>query len=169
MEKTVYSCTFSKDINSDGPFHNQNIVRMTSFTDCCDQKFFFTGISVYFYSMDCLFHSGFLWQTQVLPICKVLGWLRSDWSVGGGYVVTSTLPLDFRAVVVIIYKTSCLDVAQSRMNRTPNETRTHSLRFASSACEPLHHPRRPHQWSTIRQLLSLLMYLLCVCCMAIFA
>ena len=28
----------------------------------------------------------------------------------------------------------CLDMAQGRMNRAPNETRTHSLRFASLAC-----------------------------------
>ena len=29
------------------------------------------------------------------------------------------------------------------MNETPNETRTHSCRFASLACKLLHHQRRP--------------------------
>ena len=37
----------------------------------------------------------------------------------------------------------CLDVAQGRMNWTPNENRTHSCRFASLPCKPLHHQRCP--------------------------
>ena len=34
----------------------------------------------------------------------------------------------------VIYEALYFDVAQSRMNGVPNETRTHSCRFASSAC-----------------------------------
>ena len=44
---------------------------------------------------------------------------------------------------VLIYKALCFDVAQGRMNGVPNETRTHSCRFASLACKPLHHQRCP--------------------------
>ena len=43
---------------------------------------------------------------------------------------------------IVIYKAFCLDVAQGRMNGAPNETRTHTYRFASQACKPLHYPRR---------------------------
>ena len=32
---------------------------------------------------------------------------------------------------IVIYKALCFDVAQGRMNGAPNETRTHSCRFAS--------------------------------------
>ena len=35
---------------------------------------------------------------------------------------------------IVIYKALCFDVAQGRMNGAPNETRTHSCRFASLAC-----------------------------------
>ena len=42
-----------------------------------------------------------------------------------------------------IYEALCFDVAQGRLNGAPNETRTHSCRFASQACEPLHNPRFP--------------------------
>ena len=34
----------------------------------------------------------------------------------------------------VIYKAFCFDVGQGRMNGAPNETRTHSCRFASLAC-----------------------------------
>ena len=34
----------------------------------------------------------------------------------------------------VIYEALCFDVAQGRMNGVPNETRTHSCRFASLAC-----------------------------------
>ena len=44
---------------------------------------------------------------------------------------------------IVIYKALCFDVAQGRMNWTPNENQTHSCRFASQACWPLHHQRRP--------------------------
>ena len=37
-------------------------------------------------------------------------------------------------IVVEIYKAFCLDVAQGHMKGAPNETRTHSCRFASRAC-----------------------------------
>ena len=43
----------------------------------------------------------------------------------------------------VIYEALCFDVAQGRLNGAPNETRTHSCRFASQACEPLHYPRCP--------------------------
>ena len=36
--------------------------------------------------------------------------------------------------VIVIYKALCFDVAQGQMNGAPNETRTHSCRFASLAC-----------------------------------
>ena len=35
---------------------------------------------------------------------------------------------------IVIYKALCFDVAQGQMNGAPNETRTHSYRFASLAC-----------------------------------
>ena len=35
---------------------------------------------------------------------------------------------------IVIYKARCFDVAQGRMNGVPNETRTHSCRFAGLAC-----------------------------------
>ena len=37
-------------------------------------------------------------------------------------------------IVVVIYEALCFDVAQGQMNGAPNETRTHSCRFASLAC-----------------------------------
>ena len=36
--------------------------------------------------------------------------------------------------LLVIYKALCFDVAQGRMNGAPNETRTHSCRFASLVC-----------------------------------
>ena len=44
---------------------------------------------------------------------------------------------------IVIYETLCFDVAQGRMNGAPNETRTHSCRFARQACQPLHHQKCP--------------------------
>ena len=35
---------------------------------------------------------------------------------------------------IVIYEALRFDVAQGRMNGAPNETRTHSCRFASQAC-----------------------------------
>ena len=37
------------------------------------------------------------------------------------------------ALIYVIYKALCFDVAQGRMNGAPNETRTHSCRSASLA------------------------------------
>ena len=37
-------------------------------------------------------------------------------------------------IITVIYKALCFDVAQGQMNGAPNETRTHSCRFASLAC-----------------------------------
>ena len=37
-------------------------------------------------------------------------------------------------IIIVIYKALCFVVAQGRMNGAPNETRTHSRRFASLAC-----------------------------------
>ena len=37
-------------------------------------------------------------------------------------------------LIIVIYKALSFDVAQGRMNGAPNETRTHSCRFASLAC-----------------------------------
>ena len=34
----------------------------------------------------------------------------------------------------VIYEALCFDAAQGRMNGAPNETQTHSCRFASQAC-----------------------------------
>ena len=39
-----------------------------------------------------------------------------------------------RVITLVIYKALCFDEAQGRMNGAPNETRTHSCRFAHSAC-----------------------------------
>ena len=36
--------------------------------------------------------------------------------------------------IIVIYKPFCLDVTQGQMNGAPNETQTHSCRFASQAC-----------------------------------
>ena len=36
--------------------------------------------------------------------------------------------------IIVIYKALCFDVAQGRMNGAPNETRTHSCRFARQSC-----------------------------------
>ena len=41
---------------------------------------------------------------------------------------------EFSQLLVVIYKALCFDVTQGRMNGAPNETRTHSCRFASLAC-----------------------------------
>ena len=35
---------------------------------------------------------------------------------------------------IVIYKALCFDVVQGQMNGAPNETRTHSCRFARLAC-----------------------------------
>ena len=40
----------------------------------------------------------------------------------------------FATIHIVIYKAFCFDVAQGRMNGAPNETQTHSYRFASLAC-----------------------------------
>ena len=45
---------------------------------------------------------------------------------------------------IVIYEALCFDVAQGRMNGAPNKTRTHSCRFASQPCKPLHYPRCPN-------------------------
>ena len=42
--------------------------------------------------------------------------------------------LEVSPTAKVIYKAFCFDVAQGRMNGAPNETRTHSCRFASLAC-----------------------------------
>ena len=36
--------------------------------------------------------------------------------------------------VIVIYEALYFDVAQGRLNGAPNETRTHSCRFASQSC-----------------------------------
>ena len=43
-------------------------------------------------------------------------------------------PVNLPTSTVVIYKALCFDVAQGRMNGAPNETRTHTCRFASLAC-----------------------------------
>ena len=56
------------------------------------------------------------------------------------YSIKSTKELiEILKTHIVIYKALCFDVAQGRMNGAPNETRTHSCRFASLACYPLHH------------------------------
>ena len=40
---------------------------------------------------------------------------------------------------VLIYYAFSLDVAQSHMNRAPNETRTYSYSFVCLVCQQLHH------------------------------
>ena len=39
-----------------------------------------------------------------------------------------------QSAYLVIYKALCFDMAQGRINGAPNETRTHSCRFASLAC-----------------------------------
>ena len=39
-----------------------------------------------------------------------------------------------KTIPVVIYEALCFNVAQGQMNGAPNETRTHSCRFASLAC-----------------------------------
>ena len=41
--------------------------------------------------------------------------------------------MDFR-IVAVIYEGLYFDLAQGQMNGAPNETRTHSCRFASLTC-----------------------------------
>ena len=53
------------------PFMSQKTVSMTFFTDHYTWNFFFTGKSVCFHSMDCLFDSDSLRQTHILPISKL--------------------------------------------------------------------------------------------------
>ena len=45
------------------------------------------------------------------------------------------LPIFINGTVrVVIYEALCFDVAPGQMNGAPNETRTHSCRFASLIC-----------------------------------
>ncbi len=37
-----------------------------------------------------------------------------------------------QTISIVIYKALCFDVAQGRMNGAPNETQTHSCRFAQT-------------------------------------
>ena len=46
----------------------------------------------------------------------------------------SMAKMELNYVIIVIYEALCFDVAQGRMNGVPNETRTHSCRFASLAC-----------------------------------
>ena len=50
--------------------------------------------------------------------------------VANHYATKGALEKDF----IVISEALCFDVAQGRMNGAPNETRTHSYRFASLAC-----------------------------------
>ena len=54
-----------------GLFMSQKIVNKTFFTDDWVQKFFFTGKSVYFYTIDDFFDVCIQWQTNIKLICKV--------------------------------------------------------------------------------------------------
>ena len=73
---------------------------------------------LYYYLVDYLFSGAFLLlQRHKINISLLLSWL--DLHVFD---------------LIIIYKALCFDVAQGRMNGAPNETRTHSCRFASLAC-----------------------------------
>ena len=48
-----------------------------------------------------------------------------------------TLNVPKEAFVVVIYGAFCSDLTHGHINGAPNETRTHSRRFASHACELL--------------------------------
>ena len=50
------------------------------------------------------------------------------------YIIEIYKPNPAKHHSLVIYKALCFDVAQGRMNGAPNETRTHSCRFASQAC-----------------------------------
>ena len=45
-----------------------------------------------------------------------------------------TLSLGLWVIVVVIYEGLYFNLAQGQMNGAPNETRTHSCRFASRVC-----------------------------------
>ena len=70
-----------------------------------------------------------------------LSFMIFDGRVGDLY--KSCFAGDFALLEVVIYEALCFDVAQGQMNGAPNETRTHSCRFASLTCSPIHHQRCP--------------------------
>ena len=55
-----------------------------------------------------------------------------DWIIRSGRFWNGKL--NGISAILVIYKALCFDVAQGQMNGAPNETRTHSCRFASPAC-----------------------------------
>ena len=54
----------------------------------------------------------------------LLDYLANRYTTRGARIVWS----------IVIYEALCFDVAQGRMNGAPNETRTHSCRFARLSC-----------------------------------
>ena len=52
-------------------------------------------------------------------------WLKAEWM---------WRPMRLELTRVVIYEGLYFDLAQGQMNGAPNETRTHSCRFASLTC-----------------------------------
>ena len=48
--------------------------------------------------------------------------------------IPQIVDIDASDGTIVIYEALYFDVAQGRLNGAPNETRTHSCRFASQAC-----------------------------------
>ena len=78
--------------------------------------------------------TSWLWSYTYESTCGIMN------TVGIGYpssnlgISRNTNTLINDMIKLLIYKALCFDVAQGRMNGAPNETRTHSCRFASPAC-----------------------------------
>ena len=51
-----------------------------------------------------------------------------------GVAVTSSVTCWGCDIIIVIYEGLYFDLAQGQMNGAPNETRTHSCRFASLTC-----------------------------------
>ena len=59
---------------------------------------------------------------------------HSPYYIALGSTLTQKSDLLTTNTLIVIYEALCFVVAQGRMNGAPNETRTHSCRFASQGC-----------------------------------
>ena len=108
--------------------------------------------------------SIFIFGKRVHPFRSLSTFIDQAWNHS---TVTDIDPVSVKKVVhflifllrflnseVVIYLAFCLDLAQGHMKGIPNETRTHSCRFASRDCLPLHHQRRLKLGSEEKNLLD---------------
>ena len=78
------------------------------------------------------------------PTSRWIATKKENWfSLNGNGIMSSFLGRQFivplcilhtscvSVLIIVIYEALCFDVAQGRMNGAPNETRTHSCRFAN--------------------------------------